>query len=80
MSEITIYSTLRNGAGDEIKLSQTSGNLYPASAAAHEWAHGALDGCDDPDAYVEHVWSQSKPKPAMGVAEFLGGVGPTLDW
>jgi hypothetical protein len=59
---ITVYCTLRNGGGAEIEHGQVTAHTVPAAtAAASAWGIGRLLKSDDPNAYVEHVWTTSKP-------------------
>jgi hypothetical protein len=56
-----VRSSLRNKDGHEIECAQvTARNLAHANAAASAWGRGRLESSDDPDAYVEHVWTQRR--------------------
>jgi hypothetical protein len=59
----TVQSTLRDAIGNAIDRHETRARSVEwANAAAHSWATGWLAQCDDPNAYVEHIWSESKSK------------------
>jgi hypothetical protein len=58
---ITVYTTLRDKAGNEVSHCQiVSHSAVLANTAATCAAKGLLARSNDPDAYVEHLWTQSK--------------------
>jgi hypothetical protein len=58
---IIVHSTLRDDTGNELEQHETRAHSVEwANVAAHSWAKGWLERCDDPNAYVEHSWSERK--------------------